>query len=110
MKLQHTPGPWVLFNAVDEYYTSIIPDREDRIFDICHFHFPVDKIEYAECEANARLIAAAPDMLEALISIQAGLLPYIDESGIMRVSLHCWRDLKSIIESATGLSIEEVLP
>ena len=48
-------------------------------------------------------------MLEVIISIQEGMLPYEDESGVIQISLHCWRDLKSIIESVTGKKIEEVL-
>jgi len=59
---QHTPGPWAVFNGTD-----IFPDNDlggDRHIADC---FPVqDGIPYAEREANARLIAAAPDLLKAL--------------------------------------------
>lgn len=48
-------------------------------------------------------------MLDAIIAIQSGVQPYEDESGVIKISLHCFRDLKSIIEDATGLKFEELV-
>ena len=65
MSTQHTPGPWHakpmcgLSGWVD--VVSVTPDgRESLPFAACK-HF--DEV------ANARLIAAAPDLLEALLSV-----------------------------------------
>jgi hypothetical protein len=55
---QHTPGPWVL-NERDRAAT--IPVRGPH--NVCS--------AYGGTLANARLIAAAPDLLEALITLRA---------------------------------------
>ena len=51
---EHTPGPWVVGITIDGlgWPTYRLRDMND----------PHDK---KECQANARLIAAAPDLLEA---------------------------------------------
>lgn len=58
---QHTPGPWSTHMCDD---TSIV-DRDGRdIAQICGDYRHPDI--WPVTEANARLIAAAPEMLEAL--------------------------------------------
>ena len=68
---KHTPGPWIgagpSWGGPLPWYTNcIVTDWEDEdksVAVICSFPFlHQDK----ENEANARLIAAAPEMLEAL--------------------------------------------
>jgi hypothetical protein len=71
MSTQHTPGAWIgagpsFGDPFPRYTTSIVTEREhddEGIIEICElpFHHRDD-----ENEANARLIAAAPDLLEAL--------------------------------------------
>jgi hypothetical protein len=101
-KLQHTPGPWeftgsmhmnaYLVGGGNRYVCSVWDHlRED---DNGH---PIDM--YEEMQANARLIAAAPEMLEALI---LGALA-------ARKTNFTATALESLIEKATGMSIEEVL-
>jgi hypothetical protein len=68
---KHTPGPWIgagpsFGDPLPRYTTSIVTEWEhedEGCIDICElpFHHHDD-----ENEANARLIAAAPDLLEAL--------------------------------------------
>lgn len=62
MSTQHTPGPWLVYKG-EVCYRSDADDQSYGMF--C----PVD----FEQEANARLIAAAPDLLEALIEVRAYL-------------------------------------
>lgn len=63
---KHTPGPWSYAPAVPGaqrcFYIAGNQDANNREVDI-------GTVEggYYSCEANARLIAAAPDLLEALI-------------------------------------------
>jgi len=67
MRIKHTPGPWIQVGHWVEH-----PD--ETVADICtcdpeamgQSHF---KRNYSEVVANARLIAAAPEMLEALQAI-----------------------------------------
>ena len=108
MKLQHTPGPWVftgsmhkkayLVNGGDKYICSVWDHlRED---DNGH---PIDMDK--EMQSNARLIAAAPEMLEELTTIFKGMNEY-DRGGMDDYSI---TRLKELIEKATGMSIEEAV-
>jgi len=61
MKTQHTPGPWQSFNGGAVVGTVEDRDGSTYVADIRHR-------ANGESAANARLIAAAPDMLAALVS------------------------------------------
>lgn len=61
----HTPGPWVEFADKGETIAIMAAGRDD---DVCNFCKPYPSRE------DARLFAAAPDLLEALITA----LPYIE--------------------------------
>ena len=56
-RVQHTPGPWHANTAADDRYNDTVTIRE-----------PVngDLVAVTSGKANARLIAAAPDLLAAL--------------------------------------------
>ena len=103
-KFNHTPGPWAHKPTTGYYYGSTtywVPD-------VCH---------NIKTEANARLIAAAPDMLGALIEAYKFYLEAIDDYGPCDHAVNICvcglkgqaEEIKEIIESATGLPIEEVL-
>jgi hypothetical protein len=71
METKHTPGPWTIGqNTIDTFgdvrrgHISIDAIRWGS-FAICYRH-EINETD-DECIANAKLIAAAPDMLEALI-------------------------------------------
>lgn len=74
MTAQHTPGPWAVGPAFDN-------DGEPEI--IIERHTPAGNLVVAVAlaglrgqEANARLIAAAPDLLEALqAAVECGMVP-----------------------------------
>jgi hypothetical protein len=70
---KHTPGPWSAVGAfIENRNTGTAVCKT-----MCRFneegHFPVE----AEADANARLIAAAPELLEALRGF-ANLAEYSD--------------------------------
>jgi len=75
MSAQHTPGPWVAyewecsprFNEDGNRYWGIKPEK---------FHYGAAYLDASGwmSEANARLIAEAPAMLEALVDA----LPYLE--------------------------------
>ena len=55
----HTPGPWVIDPCWD-----ILGNTDDGNGMVCQI--TTDAVPRDEAEANARLIAAAPELLEAL--------------------------------------------
>lgn len=57
----HTPGPW----TVDPNPNGLPVVFAQAIGDIAHVRLPPDVTD-PECDANAALISAAPDMAEAL--------------------------------------------
>jgi hypothetical protein len=65
-KSNHTPGPWIRVDQHPVSYTAVIvaPSGE-----ICSLVGGYVHARLAEREANARLIAAAPELLEALEAI-----------------------------------------
>ena len=56
-KIKHTPGPWTVEPSMDLWGHYIIQEAYDQTED-SEDSFEID-------EANAKLIAAAPDLLEA---------------------------------------------
>ena len=84
---KHTPGPW----AVDRYCRDITPvGRYLRIAEIPG-HRENDTPDSQEREANARLIAAAPDLLAALQAARG----YVSQPKVLAAIL-------SAIAKATG--------
>ena len=99
-KLKHTPGPWS-WQEGDRYIRMRNEDSEKKGYwsesqKITETYY-VNNSE--ETMSNNLLIAAAPEMLEALIMIYK----VWHEDSILISSV------KSVIEKATGLKIEEIL-
>ena len=114
-KLNHTHGPWVLCRA-EEYpwlLGDVTPEYRERTLTILGsdgygvLSVPISITDnYPESPmamANARLIAASPDMLDALIRC---FVRGVEGIGMSKSEQ---RRIRSLIESATGLPIEEVL-
>ena len=80
MTTKHTPGPWIgagpsFGDTLPRYTTEIVTESEDEddgSVSICRLPF---NHHDDENEANAHLIAAAPDLLAALEL----LLPYLED-------------------------------
>ncbi len=97
-KLKHTKGPWTVQEEWGDHY--VVTEMGDYI--------AVASEIYPECsvsidEDDARLIAAAPEMLEALIYFVRRV-----REGSIR-SKTTYSKYVYIIEKATGMTIEEVL-
>lgn len=68
----HTPGPWTVTRVskstiLKDLYVSASPERIARVV------VPSTSKDIGEYEANARLIAAAPDLLEALKDLREAI-------------------------------------
>ena len=90
-KLKHTPGPW---NEKGIYVILRYADKHDMDIEISDETMPWSR-------EDAKLIAAAPEMLEALM-----------ETYKVLKNKHLYATseiLRNIIEKATGLKIEEVI-
>ena len=89
--MKHTPGPWVVDPAVRQGFTVYAPkegfivgtqDEEGRYGAI-------------ESEANARLIAAAPDLLDALLMV-------LDDPNALDGRPRTYEYVRAAIAKATG--------
>lgn len=68
MSTKHTPGPW----EIERYsygLIQIVGDLKVISDDEEHFTTVVEQISATNEESNARLIAAAPELLEALVAL-----------------------------------------
>ena len=64
---KHTPGPWKIFKGTRNDVLLTRVERKDRFHGIVNeANLPLAEIILGSTDANARLIAAAPEMLEAL--------------------------------------------
>ena len=67
MNTKFTEGPWIIKN--NGYYFDISTSGNMEIADLCSSVYSFDKNEHKSggiAEANAQLIAAAPDLYDAL--------------------------------------------
>lgn len=66
MEAKHTPGPWRVGVGVDNGLPCVdTTDADGFTVEVCEvWGQDDDKVEDAECRANARLIASAPELLE----------------------------------------------
>lgn len=86
--MNHTPGPWKWVEDTHDIMAinDSLPKRwiaEVLESTLTTAEKPVFVREDKEWQANARLIAAAPDLLEALRAIGSALLP--GEKGALRL-------------------------
>jgi len=93
MKTKHTPGPWRVA-YLDRNRQSVVMSEHIEIA-TC-WHHSVGSIE-KEMHANARLIAAAPDLLEALNAVEGAYQCGADLNTVMD-------QVKSAIAKANGES------
>ena len=98
---KHTPGPWIgagpsFGDPLPRYTTEIVTEREDEdgaATSICELPF---RHHDDENEANARLIAAAPELLEALML-------YVNDDN----QTHTDRERKAIARAAINKATRE---
>lgn len=84
---QHTPGPWSLCSApASDPYTArnVVADNGETVATIAsgYHHEQPFTLSQDEARANARLIAAAPDLIAALSAIRAACTRIEDDEEI----------------------------
>ena len=95
-KLSHTPGPWHYVDYSPQFNGCfpVYDIRDDNVSCVA---------EVVHTESDARLMTASPDILDALIRC---FVRGVEGIGMSKSKQ---RRIRSLIESATGLPIEEVL-
>ncbi|MDC7800258.1 hypothetical protein PQS91_10405 [Stenotrophomonas geniculata] len=97
---KHTPGPWSVGEDGDMIWAS---DLDHRPVLVANVPFTRDP----RVEADARLIAAAPELLDALIeAVECGMVPISSakEGGASAFSaqVRCADRIRAAIAKATG--------
>jgi hypothetical protein len=92
----HTPGPWT-DRAIDESQWSIYDSRGWSVAQAHQIKVLSSDLKQAERTANARLIAAAPDLLEALQILMSDM-GHLSMKGHMDAA----KKARAAITKATG--------
>ena len=102
-KFKFSKGPWI--NNGDEIIDSSGRTRDGA--DICYFNCESSDENW---EANARLIACAPEMLDALMKYKTEICSRCSLQKCERNNeCHYVYSIIELIEKATGLTIDEAL-
>ena len=107
----HTPGPWTISIDRDKYDSSRDVIRVRAEEDRNHPQGPltvarVNQYLADESVANARLIAAAPDLLEALKSCRSNMRILAKAAGCYSSFESADNAAREAIEKATGRATE----
>ena len=94
---EHTPGPWKIERHYSPGYKNISAEKHTALAQVVWCMEDEDRSP--ECEANAHLIAAAPELLEALEAL------VLDESKEY-IPTRLWSAARAAIEKATGVLAE----
>jgi hypothetical protein len=96
--MSHTPGPWKIERHYDPGYKNISAQKHTALAQVVWCMEDEDRSP--ECEANAHLIAAAPELLDALENL---LKVHEGEGGTQH---HAGDMARAAIAKATGVLAE----
>ena len=116
METKHTPGPWHASGIEVFDHNPQFDEKGARIGDtpnmICKIEYPYGDVCFrhgATKEANARLIAAAPELLEALRgALDALMVQPSSTIGFTQEESTIRRDAKRAIRAAIARATGEV--
>lgn len=96
--MSHTPGPWVgglqISSSSGSRIIAHIQTKEKKL----QGYSNTNGVNPCEAKANAKLIAAAPELLTSLIS----LADHVDKLEGERICSGVWMQAKAVIKKATG--------
>jgi hypothetical protein len=81
MKKKHTPGPWKISKTINDF--SIYAEANDNL-DIAAVYQKSRAIDHEEARANTDIIAASPELVEALEAIVAAINGEFDNPSLMK--------------------------
>lgn len=110
---KHTPGPWVVTDTRGGGYPGIMREVRDDKGNVtnCRQVYPFyacapEDQDFPRHSADSKLIAAAPDMLEALYRAEDGLAGVINswrqENGDIASTRGALKAVRDAIAKATG--------
>jgi hypothetical protein len=105
-KAEYTPGPWEIDDTAPNSYLRIIGNIDGDAYDDGsprHIYTHVcDVLDNEQEEANARLIAAAPELLDALEESILAMQKVYDQSEMAHVVMDELERAKAVIAKARG--------
>lgn len=110
METKHTPGPWFVdgVNYSDAISIGAIDPQDGCRFLLAEVH-GIDEVSVhcSKSEANALLIASAPDLLETLVMARAYIAsrcgtPDPEDSGADQILIEIHKKMDAAIAQATG--------
>jgi len=116
-KLGITPGPWVKdYGGTIGHIKCIAPNKQGFTPTVARYDMCASFIQQDNQKANGRMIAAAPEMLEALIDLArrkeyAAYNAYMENGWGDESEKKAVAEIKpytDIIEKATGLEWEKI--
>jgi hypothetical protein len=96
MEAKHTPGPWTVSEEWDGTSIKAGQFHVTHTIQSCGFHEP--EVDKAVTQANARLIAAAPELLQAA----KDFVEWFECSRIGDKPIAEWSHARAAIAKATG--------
>lgn len=99
----HTPGPWIAKKTCQSGKVQILGISEGYTYTIMTISPSINKSAKGdEMQANARLITAAPELLEALEGLQAWMDDKFKEHISEYGDLDLFKDARAAIAKARG--------
>jgi hypothetical protein len=105
METKHTPGPWVSTIATETTHKEIFIGPTDNITINPLCKLPLPNEFKPNQEANAKLIAAAPDLLEALQRLMA--CPAINLDSNEAEDIEAYRQATNAVTKAIFIGIQK---
>ncbi|QTL96537.1 hypothetical protein GM661_00420 [Iocasia frigidifontis] len=103
--MKHTPGPWIPGAASEKADIIIVAPNCTNLEDRYH---PIAKVHrnHSDKHANAQLISAAPELLEALEELEKVCIYWLPDAVLSKEE-NLFLKIDDIINKAEGKGINE---